>query len=422
MPQQTQTERLMLSAAAIKLDAAGNVPTRLPLLITFDHPNSNRGEFSVNIDDLNEIKEHFDSGIGFPTEDASTGLAIDFKHEWLDKAAGWIKGLEIVPDSTDPTKGTMYVNPVDWTPDGEEAVRSGRFKCISPMGAFGRKNGKLSMWENVNNLKEKLSNVLEGAGLTNAPYQREMSPIRADRSDDLHSANDNVIYVYDVEQKKEPSMNLNALRVKERDALSVAELDFLDEHKDELSGEERKKFKLEAAAPPPDNQLTEEDKTLLAAVKDGSKKVVDATVDTAGKERLDRLESTVNRYREKEVKDILDKHVKRGAIKQDQAAVDGFWGKQLLAASSEEERKGLEDALTAIPSNEQLAAEIGTAEDVNAGSNAREQLDSFAKKKVEAAAKEGKTLLYADALKEVYRENKDLRTQDSQENKAKAGV
>jgi hypothetical protein len=48
--------------------------------------------------------------------------------------------------------------------------------------------------------------------------------------------------------------------------------------------------------------------------------------------------------------------------------------------------------------------------------------DKLAKEKVEEAAKAGKPLVYGDALKAVLRENSDLRTQDSQEQKQQAGA
>lgn len=404
-------ERTTLAATSIQLDASGQAPTRIPLFVTGDWKKSVKGDFKVTLDDLKEMKANFEAGVGFPTDDASTGLAIDYRHDYADEAAAWIKGLELAIDPADPTKGIMFANPVEWTPGGQEAIASGRFKCISPMGFFGSKNGKAQLWRNPTNLDESRPNVLEGAGLTNIPFLRGMTPIRADKSGDLHNGYGHVVYVYD-EQQKESGMNLDALRVKEREALSVPELDFLAENRDKLSEDEAKKFKL-AAAQATGGQVSDEDKQTLAAIKDGTKKLVDNGAEVIEKTRLDALEATANQYREDKVKTVLDKHIVRGAIKQDQA---DFWKKQLLAAD-EETRTELEGALEALPSNEALARELGTAEDVAAGSTAREQLDVIAKKKVADAAKDGKTLLYADALKQVYHENDDLRTADVNEQK-----
>lgn len=416
----TDADRDFLTAGIIRLDANGNIPTRLPLVSTFKHENSIKGaNFEINVDDAREMIDHFDSCIGFPTEDATTGLAIDFKHEYDDEAGGWIKGLELSIDPHNPDHATIYANPVEWSDSGEAAIRGGRFKMISPSGALGRKNGRVTLWSNPNNVKEKYSNVIDGAGLTNIPYQRAMSPIRADRRPD--GEYDKVIVVDDVQQTtEEQGMNLDAVRIKERDDLSVKELDFLAENRESLKPEELTKFKLEApAATDTHDELSTEDKETLAAIKSGSKKVVSAAEQTAEKERLDRLDATVAKYEAKEVSDLLDAHIKRGALKQDQKE---FWSKQLLSATDDTQRKAFESALDALESNDKLAVELGTGEDVQAGSTAREQLDALAKKKVEAAAKKGDALTYADALKQVYRENNDLRTQDSQESKSKASV
>lgn len=410
-------ERTTFSASAVKLDDSGNVPKVLPLFVTGHWKNSVKGDFKVTLDDLKEIKANFEAGIGFPTDDASTGLAIDFKHDYFDEAAAWIKSLQLQVDLKDPAQGILYAN-VEWTPGGEEAVQSGRFKCISPMGFFGTKGGKAQLWSNPTNLDEQRPNVLEGAGLTNIPFLRGMAPIRADKLEDLQNANANVIYVYDVRQKEQDSMNLDALRVKDREALSVPELDFIAEKRSELSAAEVTKFKLEPASTTGD-QVSDEDRSTLDAIKGGTKKLVDANTTTVEKSTLDRLEKSALDYRTEKAASIVDGHVKRGAIKQDQT---DFWTKQLLDAADDATRTSMETALKGLPDNDLLAKEIGTGEDVQAGSTAREQLHTIAKKRVDDAAKEGKTLLYADVLKEVYRESKDLRTQDAQDYKQKAGV
>ncbi len=421
-----------LTSGVVTLDASGEVPIRIPLMSTFDLPNSNRGHFEVNIDDLRAMKDKFDKKIGFPTLDGGTGLPIDEDHSvvkgdnYSSKAMGWIKGLELEVDPNDATKGVLYSNPTEWTDEGEQAIKNGRFKMISPMGAFGRKNGKLSMFASHLDLKTKFSNIITGAGLTNEPFQSMMQPIRLSKGGQLTHDFDTVIYVYDQQQNKQElsSMTIDELRIKERDDLTVPELDFLTEHKSELVAEELSKFKLdeEVAGDEPADQLSAEEKQTLAAIKDGTKKVVDTAAETVEQERLTKLESTVDSYRKKDVQAVLDSHVKRGAIKQDQATLDGFWGKQLLAATTEDEQKVITDTLDALPENKQLAEEIGSGADIAAGSTAREQLDALAKKKVDEASKKGESLVYGDALKQVLKENAELKTLDAQEQKTKAGA
>ena len=404
----------MFRVSPIQLDGSGELPSRVLLFITGDWPDSVKGDFSISLDDLKQMKANFDAGVGFPTEDASTGLAIDFKHEYLDEAAAWIKGLEL---EVDGDKGKLYANPVEWTDAGAEAVRNGRFKCISPSGYFGRKSGKLSMWANPTNLKEKVANVLDGAGLTNFPFLRGMAPIRASATaDDLELAYDNVIFVSNGQQQKESKMNLDQLRVMEPDSLSAEQRAFMEAHKSDLSADEQVRFGLAAAKS--SDGISDEDKALLAAIKSGNKMVVDKGASAVDAERLSALEATAKKYETEKAEGVVALHVKRGAIKQDSAS---FWTKTLLDASSEN-RETLEEQLAALPSNEQIGKENGTSEDVAAGSTAREQLAAIAAKKVADAAKEGKELLYADALKQAARENQDLQQQDYIETKVKAGV
>lgn len=409
----------MFKVAPVKLDANGELPSKVLLFITGDWPNSVKGDFAISLDDLKEMKQNFDAGVGFPTEDASTGLAVDFKHEYLDEAAGWIKGLELEANEADGT-GKLYANPVEWSDAGAQAVKNGRYKCISPSGYFGRKGGRLSMWANPNNLKEKVSNVLDGAGLTNFPFLRGMSPIRANATDDNEDlAYDDVIFVSNSKPKKEQSMNLDAIRVKAPEDLTADEKTFVEQHKSELAADELKKFGLTAEADNTNTNdgISDDDKALLASIKSGDKMIVDKAT-AVDPERLSALEATAKKYETEKAEGIVEAHVKRGAIKQDSAK---FWTKSLLDATGDG-RKQLEDQLAALPTNEQLSKELGSGEDVAAGSTAREQLDAIARKKVEAAAKDGKELLYADALKQASRENADLTTQDTQEQLAKAGV
>jgi hypothetical protein len=202
-------ERVSLAIESIKLDSEGNLPTRIMLMQTGDWKDSVKGDFKIKLQNLKNIKANFDAGIGFPTDDASTGLAIDLKHDYAAEAGAWIKGLELQADEG-TGEGKLYANPVEWTALGAKKVQSGEFKCISPSGYFGERNGKVSMWANPTNLKEKIQDVLDGAGLTNIPFLRGMAPIRADNKEDgidnSASGYDNVIYVVQNQHKKENLM------------------------------------------------------------------------------------------------------------------------------------------------------------------------------------------------------------------------
>lgn len=421
----------------IELDAQGQLPTKLMLMQTGEWPNSIKGDFSISLDDLKQIKQNFDNGVGFPTEDASTGLAIDFKHEYDDQAAGWIKGLELVEDGQGG--GQLFANPVEWSDVGAQAVQNGRFKCISPSGYFGKKGTRFSAWPNPTNLKETVRNVLDGAGLTNIPFLRGMSPVRAsaepDQNDDNALDYGKVVFISSVnksQNNKGEHMNVDELRVKDRDELSVPELDFLAEHKDELSAEEVTKFKLDAdggdgagdggeGEGEDDNKstLSAEDSKMLADIKAGNLKVVKGSEVVVEKSELDALKGSSLQYQTEKAEGIVDKHIGRGAIKAD---AKPFWTGQLLAATGED-RTNLEAQLEALPANEALGEEQGHGEDIAAGATAREQLHNIANEKIAAAAKAGKEMLYPEALKLAIRENPDIALQDLKEvKKEKVGA
>ena len=250
----------------IKLDANGDLPTRFPVFVTGNWPDSIKGNFKVVLDNLKRMKEKFDAGIGFPTKDASTGLAANFGHDRGGPAGAWVKGLELEADEANGT-ATMYATKVEYTDEGEKAIRSGRYKCISPEGAFGYKNGAFSAIPNHLNLKEKLTDVITGFGFTNMPYLSEMAPVKCSATDD----GDGPMIFIKEENKESDTMNLDALRVKENKDVTSEERQFLTANKDKLSADELKRFELDAQI----DTLSTADRELLAAVKAGSKKVVD---------------------------------------------------------------------------------------------------------------------------------------------------
>ncbi len=438
---------------SVKLDANGELPTRIPLFVTGKWPNSVKGNFKVTLDDLKEMKQHHDEGIGFPTDDHTTGLAIDFEHKYDGKAAAWIKGLEL--DANETTgEGTLYANPVEWTPSGEEAVRGGEYKCVSPMGAFGSKNGKKTLWAKANDLTKRLSNVIEGAGLTNIPFLQGMSPIRAAALADDDQEFSGMIFVKD---KENDSMNLDALRLKENKDVTAEERAFLAENKDKLSAEELKNFELETTV----DTLSKDDQELLAAVKSGKKKVVDADKDNNGDQmsdedkkmmediksgkkkvvdvddklsalttedretlnaiqsgdkklvdkdtlskldKLDKLEAIAEEYEHNKAKQIVLSHIERGAVKQDQEESTV----NMLLSSQGDGRKAFEDHLSALPSNELLAHEIGHDQAVE--SDVLSELNTKTKDLLSKAKESGELLTWGQAQERLMRQDTDLKS------------
>lgn len=402
----TDMDRITLSTSTIMLDASGDVPTRVPLLTTFNLPDSVKGDFVVTVDDLKECKQNFDAGIGFPTNDATTGLKIDFEHKWLGKAAGWIKGLELEIDENDPSRATLYGNPVEWSKSGLEAIKGGDYKMFSPMGMFGITNGVKNLWTDLNNMKTQIANVLEGGAVTGAPYQKMMSPIRASMLDatvvDDGQIEDDEDDVVDPDKQtiKEKSMELSfdKVRLMERKNLTVPQLDVLAENRQKLSAEELTKFHLEE--PTSRVTLSAEDKKTLADLHEGRVQLVSADQAVIDKQQLSALEGTAEEYRTEKAEAIVDGHIKTGRIKMDSRE---FWVKQLLDASGDA-RKALEDQLAALPEKKELSqGEIGHREDADPDVMAELKKKTLA---MQDKAKEDQEILsYAQAQDRVLSED-----------------
>lgn len=407
-----------LAAIPIAPNQDGDLPTRFPLLVTFDLKNSNRGHFAVTPTHLRQAKEKFDAGIGFPSSDPSTGLAIDYDHNGHKEAAAWYHAVDVVADPNDSSKATLYADNVEWTDGGAEAVRGGRYKMVSPTGAFGTKNGKLSVYPHHANLDDKLSNVLMGAGLTNEPFQNMMAPIR------LSVHGDEVVAELS-DKNKENQMDLDKLRVADREKLTVPELDHLAANKDKLSTDELKKFKLEDEA----DTLSAEDKDTLEAIKAGTKKVVDANatqdnlsatdkdlltaiqsgdkvvVEKAAAEQLAKipaLEKSAEDYRKEKADQFVQEQLARGAIKPDQK---DSTVKMLLSMDGDALQQ-FKDHLSALPSNELLAAEIGHTEDVTV--DVQDELKDKTLKFQAKAKEDGRELSFGAAQIEMLSADKDL--------------
>jgi hypothetical protein len=401
----------------IKLDANGDLPTRFPVFVTGNWPDSIKGNFKVALDNLKRMKEKFDAGIGFPTKDASTGLAANFGHDRAGPAGAWVKGLELEADEAAGT-ATMYAAKVEYTDEGEKAIRSGRYKCISPEGAFGYKNGALSAIPNQLNLKEKLTDVITGFGFTNMPYLSEMAPVKCSATAD----DGPLIFIKDKENDR---MNLDALRIKENKDVTSEERQFLTTNKDKLSADELKRFGLDTS-----DTLSAEDRELLSAIKSGSKKVVDTsmTLDSLSTEdrdlltairsgnkkvvdadalskldKLDALEATAEAYRKDKATELVLSHVKRGAIKPDQEESTT----NMLLSADDATRKTLEAHLSALPDNELLAGEVGHSKDVTV--DITDELKQKTLSVQKEAKANGEMLSYAQAQDRLMRDDADIK-------------
>lgn len=120
----------------------------------FHHPEY--GEFQITRQLLQELTENFKKGV------RGIDIAVDYKHENDDIAAGWIKKLSIEDDGE-----TLWAD-VDWTPQGKQKISDKEFRYISPEFTFAYKDNEQLIDHGP---------VLLGAALTNRPVIKYMEPV-----------------------------------------------------------------------------------------------------------------------------------------------------------------------------------------------------------------------------------------------------
>jgi len=155
---------------ALLLDAPTTPASRMPLarLGEFNDPKR-YGEFKITANDVKSWQSNLKH---LPGERA----LIDFDHR-ADKpsphrdtkAAGWITGIE--------QDGDMAYASVEWTPQGEEAVRNKTYLFTSPVfGPWADETGTT------------YDNVLAGAALTNKPFLGSMPMVTLASEASIHQA------------------------------------------------------------------------------------------------------------------------------------------------------------------------------------------------------------------------------------------
>jgi hypothetical protein len=132
-----------------------NIPKKIQLLRVGNFVHDGR-EIKVSNLDLKSMVKNFSEKI------RGIDLMIDFSHNSEGEAAGWINQLAL-SDS-----GDQLWAEVDWTPTGKKSLENKSFKYISADFSFNYKD---------NEKRNDHGPTLFGAGLTNRPVVKEMSPI-----------------------------------------------------------------------------------------------------------------------------------------------------------------------------------------------------------------------------------------------------
>lgn len=393
-----KNHQLLFVKNKLTADASGKLPTRLELLKAGKWVNSWKGDLEITVPDLLEMKLNFAKGIGLPGG-GSEGAPIDFSHEDWDKAAAWIKALEV-----DELAGILYASEIEWTSSGREAIEGGEFKFFSPSVY----PACLGTWQDPEDPTHTAQNVLMGGGLTNIPFFKGLTGLKASQTSQ-DGGRENVIYLANEGEE----MDLAALRTKKKEELSAEEVAFLTEHKTELTAEEQIATGLTEATPPAPSTVITNTETetpevapelaaLTADLKSGKKVVVDAEEYNGLKASVQNHGAQLEDYRKKEIAGRVDAHVKRGAIKADQA---DRWNGLIMADATNE------DLLKELPDNQLLASEIGQN---GVEGSALEQLRTKANE-----IKETSKVDFSIAMIQARKENPQLATDADEEMKTK---
>jgi hypothetical protein len=394
-----QTSQPLRTRAVIMADSSSALPTRIEILKAGTWPASSvKGPLTITMSDLKEFKRNFDAGVGIP---AGLGkIPIDFSHEEWKQAAGWITALSV--------EGESLMADVEWSTSGASALEGGEYKCISPSfwpACCGE-------WNDPEDSEMTARNVLSGAGLTNIPFFKALTPIMASNASKDGKKINNTIWI--TADEKEQSMNIDELRIKDASALSAEEKTFLADHKSELGADELTKFGLADApapvepvvAPVPDEdetnneepEVTQEVKEAVAvnaSIKSGEKVLIEASAFKDMQGKVEAAAKQLADYRQKEVEASVDKHIAVGRIVADSKAK---WVTRILADAT------LQEDLEALPANPVLASELGG----DGGDSNHAISEQFAQKVQEAITASNGTLAYGDAVKQVASANPQL--------------
>lgn len=142
-------------AFAIKC-AENKAPEKIQLFRTGTFHHAEYGTFQITKEVLASMVKNFTDNV------RGVDLAIDYKHENDDVAAGWIRGLELA-DGGDSLWAT-----VEWTPKGSKVLADKEFRYMSPEFAFEYQD---------NETLKKFGPTLFGGGLTNRPTIKNMEPV-----------------------------------------------------------------------------------------------------------------------------------------------------------------------------------------------------------------------------------------------------
>jgi phage I-like protein len=132
------------------------IPRQVQLLRTGKFYSQEYGELNITKEILLSMKKNFDDRV------RGIDLAVDYKHDSEDVAAGWFKDIYTRNDDNE-----LWAD-IDWTKNGEMVLSSKEFRYISAEFDFNYEGNEGSV---------KFGPTLFGAGLTNRPFIKDMKPV-----------------------------------------------------------------------------------------------------------------------------------------------------------------------------------------------------------------------------------------------------
>jgi len=142
----------MIDLAQFAESASGESWIQIMKTGNWQHPKLK--EVAITNKDLAQFKDNFDKRV------RGVDLAVDVSHNPDAGATGWFKELKV--------DGDKLMAKVDWTEEGAQLVKSGKYRYFSPEFMF--------QWTDPAT-KQTHNNVMLGGALTNRPFLKDMEPI-----------------------------------------------------------------------------------------------------------------------------------------------------------------------------------------------------------------------------------------------------
>lgn len=140
-------------------DATGDSIKKVQLLRTGHFAHGLYGTFDITPEVLRTMQSNFDSNV------RRVRLAVDYFHEAYQEAAGWIE--KVILEQSD----TQLWIEVDWTPKAREMILNKEVRYLSADFDWNYED---------NETKREYGATLNGAGLTNRPFVKDMKAILSD--------------------------------------------------------------------------------------------------------------------------------------------------------------------------------------------------------------------------------------------------